>query len=228
MSNRLFPLVLLLLLGCKQDQDTTDLRLKAYFNSHTIPAAFMGGVDEKGNVTFHAFGPSVWGGKDTITADHIFRIFSMTKAIASVAAMQLVEKGLITLDEPLNKLMPAMDSIPVFDDQGNLSHRHDTITLKHLLTHTSGFGYKFISSKLKGFKPEKWIYKDDPRLFKPGTSWQYGTSTDWVGRVIEKISGKDLETYIRENVTGPLKMNSTWFNVPASLSDKIVSWGMRD
>ncbi|HMI64723.1 MAG TPA: serine hydrolase, partial [Cyclobacteriaceae bacterium] len=89
MSNRLFPLALLLLLGCKQDQGTTDSRLKAYFDSHNIPAAFMGSIDERGNVTFHAFGPSVWGGKDTITVDHIFRIFSMTKAIASVAAMQL-------------------------------------------------------------------------------------------------------------------------------------------
>lgn len=226
MKKLLVPCVLLLLLSCKPDQEYSTL--KTYFTTHNLPAAVIGSVDEKGIVSFQAFGPSVWGGKDTVNADHIFRIFSMTKAIASVAAMQLVEKGLLTLDEPLNKLMPEMDSIPVFDEQGNLSYRHDTITLKHLLTHTSGFGYKFAAAKLAAFHPEKWIYKDDPRLFKPGTAWKYGTGLDWVGKVIEKVSGKDLETYLRENVTGPLKMNSTWFNVPAGLSDRIVSWGQRD
>jgi CubicO group peptidase (beta-lactamase class C family) len=81
---------------------------------------------------------------------------------------------------------------------------------------------------LAAFHPEKWSYTDYPRLFKPGTGWNYGTSTDWAGRVVEKISGQDLETYLREHVTGPLKMDHTWFNVPEALQEKIVSWGSRD
>ena len=70
--------------------------------------------------------------------------------------------------------------------------------------------------------------KDNPRIFEPGKDWRYGTSLDWAGRVIEKISGQDLETYIRENIFGPLKMNSTWFNVPKELEKNIVSWGEKD
>lgn len=228
MKRFVYFIALAVIVSCKQKQDPAQQILQDYFKSHQLPAAIMGSVDKNGKMSMVAFGPSTWGGTDTLTGDHIFRIFSMTKAIASVGVMQLVEKGVLKLDEPLNKLMPEMDSIPVFDEQGKLTDRHDTITLQHLLTHTSGFGYKFTSSKLAAFHPDKWKFRDDPRLFKSGTAWNYGTSTDWVGKVIEKVSGKDLETYLREYVTGPLKMNSTWFNVPAELQSKIVSWGMRD
>lgn len=222
-------LLVLLIISCNRDTNrSTDLKLKAYFDAGTIPAAIMGNTDDKGNAAFFAYGPAVWGGKDTVSPDGIFRIYSMTKAIASVAAMQLVEQGRIGLDEPLNGLMPEMAAIPILDDQGNLSPSDEPVTLKQLLTHTSGFAYDFTSPKLAEFKSAKWKYADLPRIFRPGTSWNYGTSTDWVGKVIEKISGEDLETYLREHVTGPLKMNSTWFNVPAELSGKIVSWGNRD
>ncbi len=217
-------LLLFVFLSCSQQKESP---LQSYFSTHNIPAAFMSSVDKGGKISSYAFGPSRWGGKDTVNGDNIFRIYSMTKAIASVGVMQLVEKGLLTLDAPLNSLMPEMDSIPVFDG-ATLSYRHDTITLRHLLTHTSGFGYRFTSAKLAAFHPEKWIYKDDPRLFKSGRGWHYGTSTDWVGRVIEKVSGKDLETYLRDHVTGPLGMTSTWFNVPANLQDNIVTIGTRD
>ena len=216
--------VVLILTGCGTSEPP---QLKAFFTSHNIPSAIMGSTDKSGKITWNAYGSSIWGGKETVSPDNIYRIYSMTKAIASVGAMQLVEKGQLSLDAPLNQLMPEMDSIPVF--QGDeLVHMHDTITLRHLLTHTAGFGYTFTSSKLAAFHPDKWPYRDYPRLFKSGTSWLYGTSTDWVGRLIEKVSGKDLETYLRENVTGPLKMNSTWFNVPEELQGRIVSFGQRD
>lgn len=73
-----------------------------------------------------------------------------------------------------------------------------------------------------------WEYEDLPRLFEAGEKWHYGRNTDWVGKIIEKISEKNLEDYFRKNITGPLKMNSTWFNVPESLKENIVSWGTRD
>lgn len=152
----------------------------------------------------------------------------MTKAIASVAALQLVEKGLIGLDDPLGKLMPEMTSIPILTETGELVEAKKSITLRNLLTHTAGFGYDFFDFRLKSFDKTEWKYDDLPRLFEAGERWNYGTNTDWVGKIIEKISGEDLETYLRNHVTGPLQMNSTWFNVPDYLKENIVSWGMRD
>jgi methyl acetate hydrolase len=224
-------LIPLIVLSCTKRSDwhnATDKKLTVAFNSGTMKAAIMASTDKEGHTDWFAYGPAIWKEHTTVAPDNIFRIFSMTKAIASVAAMQLVEQGKIKLDEPLNELMPNMAAIPILDEQGTLTKSDDPITLKQLLTHTSGFGYSFNSERLANFKQENWPYEDNPRLFKPGSAWHYGTSLDWAGKVIEKVSGKDLETYLRDNVTGPLKMNSTWFNVPENLQDKIVSWGSRD
>lgn len=226
----LFSVMALFLYGCpKYSTKLNDSTLKEYFDSTVIPSAIMGSIDTDGNTTWHAFGPSIWNGKDTVNLDNIFRIYSMTKSIATVAALQLVEKGLIGLDDPLNELMPEMTSIPILNKEGNLEQNNQSITLRQLLTHTSGFSYVSKSDKLVNFnKPDDWEYKDNPRIFEPGKDWRYGTSLDWVGRVIEKISGQDLETYIRENISDPLNMNSTWFNVPKELEKNIVSWGEKD
>ena len=219
------------LVGCrteKKEIEKEPSQLNDYFQNSTLPAAIMGNVARDAKMEWRAFGSSVWNGTDTISENNIFRIFSMTKAIASVAALQLVEQGLLGLDDPLNELMPEMTSIPILTEDGDLYNSEASITLRHLLTHTSGFGYDFISARLNNFKPESWEYEDKPRLFEPGARWHYGTSTDWVGKIIEKVSEQDLETYLRENITGPLEMNSTWFNVPGDLTEKIVSWGTRD
>lgn len=205
-----------------------DLSLKTYFQNSQLPAAIMGFVTKEGKMHWFAFGPAIWGGKDTVNENNIFRIYSMTKAIASVAALQLVEKGLIGLDDPLGKLMPEMTSIPILTETGELVEAKKSITLRNLLTHTAGFGYDFFDFRLKSFDKTEWKYDDLPRLFEAGKRWNYGTNTDWVGKIIEKISGEDLETYLRNHVTGPLQMNSTWFNVPDYLKENIVSWGMRD
>ena len=219
--------------GCKTERKESKelieaLPLKTYFQNSNLPAAIMGYVTKEGEIEWYAFGPSVWGGKDTINENNIFRIFSMTKAIASAAVLQLVEKGLIGLDDPLDKLMPEMTSIPILTEKGELIEAKEAITLRHLLTHTAGFGYEFLDPQLQAFDRTDWKYDDFPRLFEAGKRWKYGTNLDWVGKIIEKISGKNLETYLRKNITGPLKMNSTWFNVPESLKENIVSWGVRD
>jgi CubicO group peptidase (beta-lactamase class C family) len=221
------------LVGCRSEtkeieKEKESSPLSGYFETSTLPAAIMGSVTRNGQMEWKAFGPSVWNGTDTISENHIFRIFSMTKAIASVAALQLVEQGEIGLDDPLNDLMPEMATIPILNEDLELVQSNKAITLRHLLTHTSGFGYDFTSERLANFTPENWDYEDMPRLFEPGERWHYGTSTDWVGKVIEKVSGQDLETYLRERITGPLQMNSTWFNVPDALKERIVSWGTRD
>ncbi|CAM4282429.1 serine hydrolase domain-containing protein [Gillisia hiemivivida] len=234
MKKILFALITIsILTACKtQKQESTvivdALPLKTYFQNSTLPAAVMGYGTKEGKMEWYAFGPSVWDGKDSINENNIFRIYSMTKAIASVAALQLVEQGLIGLDDPLDKLMPEMTNIPILTKDGELIEATNTITLRHLLTHTSGFGYEFMDGRLRTFDKKGWEYEDMPKLFEAGERWQYGTSLDWVGKIIEKISGENLETYLRKNVTGPLKMNSTWFNVPENLKENIVSWGKRD
>jgi methyl acetate hydrolase len=234
MKKLLFTLIIIsILTGCKSEKEGNkmvidQLPLNAYFQKSNLPAAIMGYSSREGKMSWYAFGPSVWGGKDTINENNIFRIYSMTKAIASVAALQLVEQGLIGLDDPLDELMPEMTTIPILTEEGELVEAKNSITLRNLLTHTAGFGFKFLDSRLQAFDKSEWKYDDLPRLFEVGTQWQYGTNLDWVGKIIEKISGQDLENYLRTNVTGPLKMNSTWFNVPENLQDNIVSWGTRD
>ncbi len=225
-----FVLATLLGLGCQQNKTkSSDSTLKTYFESSSIPSAVMGTIDADGKTTWHRFGPSICEDSTTVVSENnIFRIYSMTKAITSVAALQLVEKGLIGLDDPLNELMPEMVSIPILTDEGNLIESNQIITLRQLLNHTSGFGFYIFSSRLYNFKPVDWNYEDNPRLFQPGTSFAYGTGLNWAGKVVEKISGKDLETYFRENITGPLEMDRTWFNVPKDLSKDIVTLGGRD
>lgn len=225
----LLTFIVIPLAGCEEEKTSTvPSILDNYFAESDLPAAIMGSTDIDGKMSWHAFGPSTWEGTDSISENNIFRIFSMTKAIASVAALQLVEQGLLSLDDPLNELMPEMTAIPILAEDGDLINSEAAITLRHLLTHTAGFGYDFTSVRLNDFNRESWEYEDKPRLFEPGERWHYGTSTDWVGKIIEKVSEQDLETYLRENITGPLKMNSTWFNVPDNLTAKIVSWGARD
>jgi len=205
-----------------------ELLLETYFESSNIPAAIMGYCTKEGEMEWFAYGPSVWGGNDTVNENNIFRIASMTKAIASVAALQLVERGLIGLDDSLDDVMPEMTSIPILTQNGELVPATKSITLRHLLTHTAGFAYDIFEYRLQSFDKSEWQYDDLPRLFEAGERWQYGTNTEWVGKIIEKLSGEDLETYFRKNITGPLKMNSTWFNVPENLKENIVSWGRRD
>jgi CubicO group peptidase (beta-lactamase class C family) len=150
----------------------------------------------------------------------------MTKLLTSIAAMQLVEKGLISLDDELSPLLPEMAKIPILSN-GQLRKANNAITLRHLLTHTSGFGFTFTDKELSTFDTKDWEYKDLPRRFESGTQFLYGTSTEWVGRLVEKLSGMSLEAYFRQHITGPLGMNRTWYNVPDSLKPFIVSTGAR-
>ena len=192
----------------------------------------MGKVDKNGKMQFFSNGPSRWDRNDTINEKNIFRIASMTKALGSVAALQLVERGKITLDEPLDKHLPEMSSIKILNKDNQIVEPVNSITLRNLLTHTAGFGYWFTSPQLSNWSNLKneidWNEKYQPRLFESGTSYMYGTNIDWVGRLVEKISGMNLEDYFRDYITGPLEMNSTWFNVPDDLEKLVVSFSGRD
>lgn len=191
-----------------------------------LPGVVAIAINNKSEQVMYAHGVAVWDENIKVTQKHIFRIYSMTKLVTSIAAMQLVEKGLIGLDDDLSLLLPDMAKIPILTD-GKIVQPKSKITLRHLLTHTSGFGYASTDEELSKFDRTKWEFKDLPRRFESGTQFLYGSSTDWVGRAVEKISNTDLEEYFRKNITGTLGMNRTWFNVPDSLKRYIVSYGNR-
>jgi methyl acetate hydrolase len=176
------------------------------------------------------FGKAEVGRERPMTADAIFRIASMTKAVTSVAAMQLYERGRFALDDPAEKYLPELAHLMVFESFDHATGAYKVrpaatkVTIRHLLTHTSGLGYGFTSPIVRDFKPrdgEK--YEAGPLLFEPGTQWIYGPSVDWVGRLVEKLSGKNLEEYFREHIFTPLEMPDTFYNVPANKQARLVT-----
>ena len=229
MKKMILILLLVNLISC---QDNTEKIIKKEISKTKIPAVVMGKISKDGQMQFFSKGPSRWDRNDTISEKNIFKIASMTKALASVAALQLVEQGKITLDEPLDEYLPEMSSIKILNKNNEIIEPKNSITLRHLLTHTAGFGYWFTSTQLSNWNKLKkdidWNEKYEPRLFESGSDYMYGTNIDWVGRLVEKISEMNLEEYLRKNVTGPLEMNSTWFNVPEELEDLVVSSSIRN
>jgi len=173
-----------------------------------------------------------------VQPDSIFAIASMTKAITSVAAMQLVERGKLKLDEPAARHLPQLGKLDViegFDPAGKpvLRPARKPITLRHLLTHTSGFAYPtwseemFKYSQATGQVPAG-VAPTVPLVFEPGTRWQYGYSADWTGRLVEAVSGLNLEQYFQRNIFGPLGMTDTSFVFPPEKFDRLVGQARRE
>lgn len=165
-----------------------------------------------------------------VTADSIFAIASMTKAITTTAALQLVEQGKVKLDEPVSKHLPTLANLQVldgFDADGKprLRPARTPVTLKHLLTHTSGICYDTWDANM--FRYTKSVGSPPPAvpplMFEPGTRWQYGMGVDWAGRLVEAISGVSLEQYFQTNICGPLEMRDTSYLLPASKFERLVS-----
>lgn len=164
--------------------------------------------------------------------DDIFQIASMSKAVTSVAAMQLVERGLLTLDGPIDPVLPELAAPAVlkgFGPDGNpmLQPAKNPITLRHLLTHTSGLGYAFTSGDMARAQgkvaPASIASISSPLMFEPGTDWLYGVSSDWVGRAVEAASGQTLGSYMEQHIFAPLAMPDTAFTVPYANIQRRVS-----
>jgi CubicO group peptidase (beta-lactamase class C family) len=155
----------------------------------------------------------------------------MTKPVTSVAVMQLVEAGKVKLDEPAVTYLPELAAVQVLDG-GTLRPPKTPPTVRQLLTHTSGFGYEFFNKELfdyasQGRMPHMGSGGDAilkaPMVFDPGARWEYGISIDWLGRMVEKVSGQSLEDYFRQRIFEPLGMNDTSFNVPPGKRSRMVS-----
>lgn len=160
-----------------------------------------------------------------MTVDTIVQIASMTKAITSVAVMQLVEQGEIELDQPVSDLLPWLKEVSVLegfdaDDKPILRPAKTAVTVRQLLTHTSGYVYEIWNEDAARYASLGYAANDGdafvnvPLAFDPGTKWEYGISTDILGVLVEVISGKSLDDYFREHVFTPLDMPDTYFIVP--------------
>ena len=193
-----------------------------------LPSVVAVAINSKGHRIEYAYGGVSWGKSEPVKTSSLFRIHSMTKIVTSIAAMQLVDQEKVELDQDLSELLPEMAEIPILKEDGKLVKPKNEITLRHLLTHTAGFGYPNATYKLyEKFDSLEWGYQDFPRQFESGTQFLYGTNTDWVGKLIEKISGMTLEQYFKKKIFKPLGIKSTYFNVPKKDLNRIVSMGNR-
>ena len=165
-----------------------------------------------------------------VRVDNIFRIASMTKAVTTVAALQLVERGKVALDEPVARHLPEFEKARVlegFDAGGKpvLRAPKTQPTLRQLLTHTSGLCYDIWDEMMFRYTSQYKLDDDvpGPLMFNPGARWQYGQGLDWTGKLVERLSGTTLEECFQEKIFRPLGMEDTSFVMTASKFDRLVS-----
>jgi len=206
-------------------KDELDNVLRAAVEAGDVPGVVAAVTAPGGTVYEGAFGVRKLGDDAPMTIDTVGLIASMTKAITTTAVMQLVEQGKLDLDSPASRWLPELGQVQVldgFDDAGNPKLRPPVrpITLRHLLTHTSGFGYFFLSEDIKRYQdvtgtPSPFSCTkaslNSPLLFDPGERWEYGIGIDWAGQVVERVSGMRLGEYFKRNIFEPLEMADTAF-----------------
>jgi methyl acetate hydrolase len=218
--------------------DTTamDQGLRQAIGPNKVAGLVATAATDKGTFYEAAYGKRRLDGQADMTPDSVFWIASMTKPITSTAAMQMVEQGKLTLDEPIGKILPELKSPRVltgFDNSGHPRYRpaRQPITLRHLLTHTAGFCYPIWNAdlarymKVTGHPSTATGLKESlnlPLLFDPGERWEYGINIDWAGQAVERVSGQTLGTYFNEHIFAPLGMTSTSFKLTPSQRDRLV------
>tara|TARA_A100001037_G_scaffold156865_1_gene141386 strand:+ start:1198 stop:2421 length:1224 start_codon:yes stop_codon:yes gene_type:complete len=252
----------LLVIGCTNSENSRiDLeRLKVVeelltddINNNKIPGAVVLVGNEKGIVYQKAFGVKNPLTNEKYAIDDIFRIASMTKAITSVAVLKLWEDGKINLDDPIEKYIPEFKDAEILETFNEKDSSYTSkpstkkITIRQLLTHTSGIGYDFIdgnpSIKAIFHKKKQSFMKngvmcfcdedvtigeairnlaDVPLHHEPGEKFTYSMGLDVLGYMIEIVSGKKLDVFYREEIFDPLDMNDTYFYLPDSKKERLV------
>ncbi len=219
--------------------------LRARIERGHIPGA-VAIVSRNGRIAYHeSFGVRDPNGRDPMPKDAIFRIYSMTKAIVSVATMMLWEEGRLLLDEPVSKYIPAFAGQKVLVQRdGTTDHvavGRDA-TIQDLLRHTSGLTYEF-----RGTGPVHKAYMDAkifrrsqtnadqaealgklPLLHQPGTRWEYSRSTDVLGRLVELVSERSLGEFLSTRILKPLGMSDSGFSVPEAQQGRIAEAFAKD
>ncbi|KAK6705296.1 hypothetical protein SNK05_009190 [Fusarium graminearum] len=209
-----------------------------------IPGLVCVVVDSKGEHIFdHVSGTRGSGISKPMTFDTTFWMASCTKLVTTIAALQLIEQGNVALDseEDIQRILPELSDVMVLseDESGDLKlvPRERNITLRMLLTHTAGFGYSFSNPKIKKWYDPAGIDEFDdqeldvysqPLVNQPGTVWEYGVNTDWVGRLIERVSNVSLDTYFQSNILGPLQVSRTTLLPTSEMKDTLAYMHTRD
>ncbi|MCA6107643.1 serine hydrolase domain-containing protein [Bradyrhizobium cenepequi] len=224
-----------------QSKAQIDQLLRQKCDAKEIPGVVA--IAATGNEVIYenAFGKRDLGKDDLMTTDSVFWIASMTKAVTSAGAMQLVEEGKLSLDEPIGKLLPDLASPRVlegFDADGEpkLRPAKTPITLRHLMTHTAGFCYHMWNGDMgkylaKTELPTVTTCKNDalklPLTSDPGTRWEYGINIDFIGKAVEAVSGKRLDAYLRDHLFAPLGMTNTGFKITDAMRQRLVGMHAR-
>ena len=262
MKSKIYIFLVLLVIGCTNSENSKiDLeRLKVVeelltddINNNKIPGAVVLVGNEKGIVYQKAFGVKNPLTNEKYATDDIFRIASMTKAITSVAVLKLWEDGRINLDDPIEKYIPEFKDAEILvsfnEKDSSYTSKPSTkkITIRQLLTHTSGIGYDFIdgnpSIKAIFHKKKQSFMKngvmcfcdedvtigeairnlaDVPLHHEPGEKFTYSMGLDVLGYMIEIVSGKKLDVFYREEIFDQLDMNDTYFYLPDSKKERLV------
>jgi methyl acetate hydrolase len=198
--------------------------------SAAMPGVVAVAATDKGILYEGAFGTRELGQPAPMTPDTVVWIASMTKAITAAAALQLVERGALSLERPASDVVPDLAAARVlegFDATGSprLRPPKRPITLRHLLTHTAGFAYEIwnpavaryqTATGTPGITTCTHAALTTPLMFDPGDRWEYGIGIDWAGKMVEAASGKTLARYFHENLFGPLGMKDTSFKLSPS------------
>jgi methyl acetate hydrolase len=224
-----------------QSQAQIDQILRQKSDAKEIPGVVAMAATAKEVIYQGAFGKRDLSRNDAMTADSVFWIASMTKAVTAAAGMQLVEQGKLSLDAPIGKVLPDLASPQVlegFDSKGQpkLRAAKNPITLRHLMTHTAGFAYDMWNGDMvkyleKTGTPSVTTCKNDalktPIMSDPGTRWEYGTNIDFVGKAVEAVSGKRLDAYLRDHLFAPLGMSDTGFKLGEAQRKRLVGMHAR-
>jgi CubicO group peptidase (beta-lactamase class C family) len=206
-----------------------------------VPGVIGAVTDRNGTIYEGAFGERRLGSGVPMTFDTVTYLASMTKPITAACAMQLVEQGKLELDAPISRWVPRAAELQVLDgweDNGEPRLRPPAreVTLRHLMTHTSGFAYDLWDADLAQYMKQKGVPVLDsgeedafypPLMFDPGERWEYGISIDWIGKLVEVVSGQSLGTYMQANIFAPLGMTSTGYRISPDMEERRASTHQR-
>ncbi len=211
--------------------------LQVYIDMGQTPG-FLTTIAKNGKIIhFETIGMRDVENKKPVEDDTIFRIYSMSKPITSVAVMILYDEGLLQLDDPVEKYLPEFKDMKVFNKEQTETHpAKNKMTIKHLLTHSSGLTYGWgnkpvdkLYSELKIFKRGSGLKEmveklgEIPLVFEPGERWNYGVSTDVLGYLVEVVSEMPFEEFLQTKIFKPLGMVDTAFSVPKEKVDRFAA-----
>lgn len=218
--------------------DSIKAQMQAAVDGGHIAGALILAGNTDGIAMLETVGTQGPGDNTAIDEQTIFRIYSMTKPIVSVAAMDMVEDGLLSVSDPVGKYIPEFNNMQVVDSEtGEVTAASTVMTVEHLLTHKSGLIQAIFSPDTELGKSYAAQIPSDgsltsleiaqrlgklPLFFEPGSAWHYGHSTDVLGAVLEVAAGQSLDTILNERIFEPLGMDETSFYVPASKASRIA------